>query len=246
MMNLFGETPVRKLLTLHALSGETLVEATATPGNPCTFETDVAKALTKLVVPFADENGITWLTVWRTGKNLFNEQWEQGNIVTGVPQPSTTAMRSGFIDVNPSTSYYGYTTRTAYVFVFEYTEDGTYANKVNNISLDHVFTTGPTTKKIRIVDRNSGTETVNTGVNYPSTETSYEPYSGTTIPVTFPEEAGTVNSGSVDLVNGILTVTSPESKTVQIDPVSVTTLIGTNVIWSDANGNLEVKYMKKG
>ena len=72
MMNLFGETPVRKLLTLHALSGEKLVEATATPGNPCTFTTDVAKALKKLVIPFSDENGITGFTLDHAGKNLLD------------------------------------------------------------------------------------------------------------------------------------------------------------------------------
>lgn len=31
-----------------------------------------------------------------------------------------------------------------------------------------------------------------------------------------------------------------------IDPVSLSTLIGDNTIWSDANGNLEIKYLKKG
>jgi len=124
------------------------------------------------------------------GKNLFDGQWEQGNIQIGTPQPSTTAMRSGYINVEPSTSYYGYTARSSNVFVFEYTEDGTYANKSNNIASIHVFTTGSTTKKIRIVDRNSGTETVNTGINYPSTETAYEPYTNT------------VYGGYVDLVTG--------------------------------------------
>lgn len=129
-----------------------------------------------------------------TGANLFNGQWEQGNIQQGVEQPSTSAMRSGFINVEPSTAYYGYTTRESNVFVFEYTDDGVYANKVNNLASNHVFTTGASTGKIRIVDRNSGTEAVNTGINYPSTVTSYEPFTNT------------VYGGTLDAVTGVLSV----------------------------------------
>ena len=84
---MFGETPVRKLLTLHALSGETLVEATATPGNPCTFETDVAKALKQCKVNFTPVqsgsgdpspdnvrpiSGWSGLNVTHCGQNLLN------------------------------------------------------------------------------------------------------------------------------------------------------------------------------
>ena len=136
------------------------------------------------------------------GTNLFDEQWEQGDIQQGTEQPSTAALRSGFINVSPSTSYYGYTTRTANVYVFEYTEDGTYANKVNVLATSRSFTTGASTKKIRIVDRNSGTETVNTGINYPVTATSYEPYTNT------------VYGGTLDLVSGVLTAETVEASAV--------------------------------
>lgn len=134
-------------------------------------------------------NGETIPITFPTTVNLFNEQWEQGNIEVGNNAGSSTCMRTGFIDVNSSTSYYLYTPRESNVFVFEYLEDGTYADKVNNVYTSHVFTTGSTTKKIRIVDRNSGTETVNTGINYPSTITYYEPY-------------GTIYGGYVDLISG--------------------------------------------
>lgn len=39
-----------------------------------------------------------------------------------------------------------------------------------------------------------------------STATTYEPYTGTTYPITFPDEAGTVYGGTLDVVNGTLTV----------------------------------------
>lgn len=139
-------------------------------------------------------NGTTIPIAFPATTNLFNEQWEQGNIEVGNDAGSSTSMRTNFINVNPSTSYYLYTSRENNVFVFEYLEDGTYANKVNSVYTSHTFTTGSTTKKIRIVDRNSGTETVNTGINYPATITYYEPY-------------GTIYGGYIDLIKGELVQT---------------------------------------
>lgn len=40
-----------------------------------------------------------------------------------------------------------------------------------------------------------------------SQATTYEPYTGTTYPITFPSEAGTVYSGTLDVTNGVLSVT---------------------------------------
>ena len=34
--------------------------------------------------------------------------------------------------------------------------------------------------------------------------------------------------------------------TYQLTPSEIQTLIGTNVLWSDTNGDMEVKYLKKG
>ena len=41
-----------------------------------------------------------------------------------------------------------------------------------------------------------------------SSATTLEPYVGTTIPITFPSEAGTVYGGTLDVTNGVLTVSS--------------------------------------
>lgn len=149
--------------------------------------------------------GWTGVNAGRTGANKFDEQWEQGNIQQGYPIDSTTSMRSGFINAFPSTSYYVYTERSANVFIFEYDENGNYLNRVSNILTNKVITTGANTKKIRIVDRNSGTETVDTAINYPSTVTAYAPYTGESYPVTFPD-GQTVYGGTLDAVNGVLTV----------------------------------------
>ena len=78
---------LKKLMFLKAASGDNLKEYEAT-GNPVAFETNVAKALTGLTIPFtpvqsgsgdpSPENvrpisGITGLTAYRTGKNMFDK-----------------------------------------------------------------------------------------------------------------------------------------------------------------------------
>lgn len=51
-----------------------------------------------------------------------------------------------------------------------------------------------------------GTYKNDISINYPSTDTSYHAYSGITIPVAFPNEAGTVYGGEVDVTGGKLRV----------------------------------------
>lgn len=93
-------TPLRKLLMLKAMTGsESLVEATATPGNPCTFETDVAKALTQCKVNFTPVQsgsgdpsptnvrpitGWTGLRIWQYPENKLNITRSEGQDSNGV------------------------------------------------------------------------------------------------------------------------------------------------------------------
>ena len=46
----------------------------------------------------------------------------------------------------------------------------------------------------------------NISINYPATDNTYHPYVGTTYPITFPSEAGTVYGGTLDVNTGVLTV----------------------------------------
>ena len=43
-------------------------------------------------------------------------------------------------------------------------------------------------------------------INYPSTDHDYHAYNGTTIPITWQTEAGTVYGGTLDVTSGVLTV----------------------------------------
>ena len=86
--HLHGEllTPVRKLMFLKAFTGDNLTEYTIT-GNPASFETNVAKALTGFTIPFtptqsgsgdpSPENirpisGWTGLNVYQSGINIID------------------------------------------------------------------------------------------------------------------------------------------------------------------------------
>ena len=75
---------LKKLMFMKAAAGGSVIEDTAT-GNPLTFNTNVAKPLRSLLIPFtpvqsgtgdpSPDNvrpvvGITGLTAWRTGKNV--------------------------------------------------------------------------------------------------------------------------------------------------------------------------------
>ena len=89
------------------------------------------------------------------GVNLWDEEWEVGNIQAGSPVPSTQYFRSkNFIRVEPSKSYYLYSGTNDNIYVFEYRMDLAYANVVTIIdSANHVFTPSANTWYVRFADR---------------------------------------------------------------------------------------------
>ena len=231
---------LKTLLMLKAASGNaTLVEDTAT-GNPLTFETDIAKPLKELSIPFTSESGITGLSIYRTGKNLYDNTFPSlsaylyyrhyfvGNF-SNVTGSSNVPLSQGYgnLFLLPGKVSTGASTGS------------------NNITDGVTHTVTPVDGWVTIVYRN------NYGVNPADYDIQIEPgesaseyatYSGEIIPVSFGE---TVNAGELDAMTGVLTVTSPESKTINLDPVSLSALVGDNVIWTDTNGTNTVKFLKK-
>lgn len=115
-------------------------------------------------------------------------------------------------------------------------------------------------------------------LEFGSTDTAYEPYAGTTLPISWQSEAGTVYGGTLDVLTGVLTarpyyasyngetlvgpwVSSMDKyvagatpttgaqvvdlggapTTVQLDPETLSTLLGANNIWADT-GDVSVNY----
>lgn len=73
--------------------------------------------------------------------------------------------------------------------------------------LPKTFTTAADETIIAIyVNRNAETKPTQIQLEPGSTSTAYEPYQGNTYSITFPSEAGTVYGGTLDVVNGKLTV----------------------------------------
>ena len=328
-----------ELLFLSGASGGG-VEHTSI-NNPATFTTDLAKPLRRLVIPFAPVQsgsgdpspsnvrpitGFTGLNICRTGKNLYDGQFPSlssniyyryyfvGNAtVTGSSNVPLSAQGYGNIFLLPGKVNSGVSTGG------------------NNITDGVSRTVNPVDGWVTVAYRNNydvNPADYNVQIEVGATATAYEPYSGTTIPVSWQTEAGTVYGGELDALTGVLTVeyaiesgkwseftlrasdenyerrnknysqsfdasgggknaicnvgkkswtdaltsshfyvggslqvilpvgTSEDLEiviccqlatpyTVQLDPVTLSTLVGENVIWTDTNGDNTIVYLKK-
>lgn len=74
------------------------------------------------------------------------------------------------------------------------------------------------------------------------TPSEFEAYAGEAAAVSWAEEAGQVTSGEFDAATGVLKTTAPTSGTFQLSPVSMETLIGKNILWTDTAGSNTIKY----
>ena len=213
-------TPIRKLLLMHLAAGGKLTEYTVT-GNPVSFTTDVQKALTECLVSFSPvqsgsgdpspENvrpitGWTGAKVYRTGKNLINtaeftdgKVWYNGNMISGYSQYSASPK----IPVVPGATYF--LTRSSmsqnqvcfFDHAGDYISQSSWTANSAKIMGDGVYFIG-----FAILATDKETAQLEVG----SSATAYEAYTVTSVSVTFPEEAGTVYGGTLDLTTGVLTV----------------------------------------
>ena len=218
---------LRRLLFLHGASGGNLTEYTAT-GNPASFNTNVAKPLRQMLIPFtpvqsgtgdpSPENvrpiyGKSLMNVSVMGTNIFDGEMENGDINSDTGQNSGTSSSryrsKNYIPIKAGSYYFHSPGRTGTVRVFVYNSDKTFrlyttwnVNAVNTISYERMgfirfrFSSGQVEGDASI------------SINFPSTEADYVPYAegSNTYPITFPEEAGTVYGGTLDLTTGVLTV----------------------------------------
>ena len=215
------------LLFMAGASGENTEEAEA-EGNPATFETDIAKPLVLLEVPFwpiqegsgepAPNNvrnisGISSINVNLSGVNMWNEQWEVGSIngSTGQNTPDSGSFRStGYIPVIPYMQYYLYyelpggATPSSNIRLFYYDRNktfmsATWANK-------QAYTVPAGVYYLRFYgDSRFGAQNDHVSFNYPYTDTEYHAYDGNHVEVTLTDN-GVIYGGSVDLVSGTMDV----------------------------------------
>lgn len=212
------------LLFLAGASGGT--EQAQTTGNPAAFETDVAKPLVSLSVPFTPIqagsgdpsptnvraiSGFTGVNIVRCGVNLWDEEWETGDIDGNGQNTSGVDFRSkNYIPVIPGMKFYAYyelpggKTPGSNLRLFYYDRNKTYIS--NTWAGLGVKTVPANAYYMRFYgDSQFGGVNDHVSFNYPSTYTEYHAYSGNSYAVTFPS-GQTIYGGTLDAVTGVLTV----------------------------------------
>lgn len=151
-------------------------------------------------------SGRTEVNVTRTGANVWDEEWKQGDIVSssGIEVTGDKVISKNYCEIKPNTSYYIIAPSEGNMGVFYYDENKTFISMV--WSANRAITTPSNAKyfKLRFPSQYGTSYNNDGGLLYPSTATEYEPYEGDT----FNTELGrTVYGGTLDLTTGELTIT---------------------------------------
>lgn len=201
-----GWSTHRKLLFLAGASGGSAVEDTAT-GNPVSFVTDIAKPLHKLLCAWtptqsgtgdpAPDNvrpitGMDGVTVWHTGVNVFDGEFESGMLDnSGAEKPSSSNIRSkNYISVVPGKNYKVVYTKTnvsiTNMDLFYYDENKGFVSSAWKNPVEITIPSGVYWMRFYMDGAYSAGTDRDVSFNYPSTDTEYHAYTGTTYAVEFP------------------------------------------------------------
>lgn len=163
--------------------------------------------------------GWTGMNVVRNGFNQWDEEWENGyyNRATGAKagNSDTKYFRSkNYIPCLPNTSYYfkspsSHAANNTYFAVLFYDADKAHISSANDLAGDPTKTTPSNARYMTIyveVGTSGATYNHDISINYPSTDHDYHAYNGTTYPISWADEAGTVYGGTLDVTTGLLTV----------------------------------------
>lgn len=212
-------TGYKRLLALSALSGGAApVERTAT-GNPLTFQTDLARPLKSLLIPFTpvqsgsgdpSPENIRPIVPW-DGVNV----WSGGKNITEILKNAPYGTYEGFgfkhiltFKVKPNTDYTLSSTSTGAINVLYF--NGTNSQYVGvNASNPRTQNSGASgTLTVLLYDRENIADyengTIKVQLEEGNVATPIDQYEGTTYPVSFPSP---VYGGTLDVVSGVLTVT---------------------------------------
>lgn len=146
-----------------------------------------------------------------SGINVWDEEWEKGALsnLTGEPYSTSERVRSkNFIPTKPTTAYYFYAPNTySSIRVACYDKDKNYLGQSKgwlNVSNNTSFMTPDNTYYIKfVVVKADETYDDDISINYPSTDTEYHAYNGSTYTI---DLDGTRYGGVVDATNGTMTV----------------------------------------
>lgn len=245
----YGSSGLRRLIMAHALTGQKLVEQTAT-GNPATFMATAAKPLIQCQAAFSpvqsgsgdpSPENVRPITGW-TGVNVYHSG-ENTSDPTTYPVTWTSA----------GTVYGGYVDLVSGVLV----KTKEYILADGSITWSYLpsgglsrFNTNPSVYS-KGAAKNGSTATIRFNFfKSSSSALEYNGYVGSTgnILCYMPSDIDTAAKFSTYLSEHNLEIcyelATPEEY--QLTPTIINTLKGTNNLWSDANGNIAVKYLTKG
>lgn len=185
-----------------------------------TFDTNAAlplRALTVDIEPIQEgtgdpspENvrpisGRSEVGVWRSGVNVWDEEWVLGDIssITGAETTGDKVISKNYCSILPNTTYYNLSPSVGNQGIFFYDANKSFIEM--RWLYAQTFTTPSTARffKIRFPSQYGITYANNGGINYPSTDHDYHvsDIASITIPL-----GQTVYGGTVDAVSGVMTV----------------------------------------
>lgn len=172
--------------------------------------------------PYSNEcpiSGHTGVELTRTGKNLFDDEFEIGKIdwATGQNASDASCIRSkNYSPIKGGLTCYfsiknGSTDgREGNIFWYDADKNFISATYATNVYPSTLTKTAPDNAAyVRVSPYASYGTTYNNdiGINYPATATEYEPYQGETHSITFPQAQSPVYGCEVDWTEGVLRVT---------------------------------------
>ena len=151
--------------------------------------------------------GWTGLNINRTGVNLCGCEWEEGQILTdGTEAGSPDRKRTvGFFPVVGGQDY-SIVSDDQYKRVYWYNKEKAFISSDTGSTAVKTAPSNAFYARAVIINETTPNPEETYSFNFPSSETEYFPYSGTTIPVSWQTEAGTVYGGELDAMSGVLTI----------------------------------------
>ena len=173
-------------------------------GTTFRFQLESGSSATTPLAPYSNLcpiSGFTGLTAYRTGENLLIES---SRTVYGDGNGSRWSYADGFtLKANQT---YTFSVSGSEQLIRVYIVDKATGTSIINANTSVTYT--PTTDRLVYLQAYRGTAIEDSNVfmlNTGSSADPYKPYTGTTIPVSWQSTAGTVYSGTLDVVSGVLT-----------------------------------------
>ena len=199
-----------------------------------------------------NSQGVTGATLAKCGINLCDEDFEKGtlNNTTGLPENDNYNVRmKNYVPIRGGIQVYLYFGLNINLRYYWYDKDKTFIsgstgrNTILTVPADACYF------KIRTTNNYGATYNHDISLNYPSTDTSYHAYDGTTYTADFER---TIYGGNYDFVSGVLTEDTDSNG----DPISppnvynltaqtITTAQGVNNFYSDTGDTAATYYREK-